>query len=503
MKITGRALEKVDRGSDLYRQLLSFHPRLAQKDPTLWGRAAEAEASIRLNWVDLPESSQELLPIIERAKESFQHCSHLILCGMGGSSLGPEVIAATYKRSIFIMDSTDPDYISHSLDSDLSRTLIIIGSKSGSTLETSAQRALFQELLAARGLDPTRHMLIVTDPGSPLDQSSRAEGFSVINADPHVGGRFSVLSAFGLVPSAFCGVDVGGILRDASLEKTHLLNDPSPVIDCVYLLLTQSRQYLGFTDSGSGLPGLSDWIEQLIAESTGKDGTGRLPVVTESVESACAAGFGITFAEGGDLNLVAPLGAHFIFWEWATALLGAALEIDPFNQPNVTEAKEQTASLLRQWGADAPQERPHTSDGALEYFGDELDRIVASVKPDGYIAIMAYLDRRGQSQLLELRRILEDKCGRPVTFGWGPRFLHSTGQFHKAGQPNGTFIQISGEPSVDLDVPGQIYSFETLLAAQCQGDGRALQARGYPVTRIHLRNRSAGVTELLEKAAKL
>ena len=503
MKITGRALGKVDRESELYRELLSYHPRLAQKDSTLWGRAAQAEASIRLNWVDLPESSRALLPIIDQVKEKFRHCTQVILCGMGGSSLGPEVIAATYKGAIFILDSTDPDYISHCLDEDLSRTLIIVASKSGSTLETSAQRALFQELLAQRGLDPTRHMLIITDPGSPLDQQSRAEGMTVINADPHVGGRFSVLSAFGLVPGALSGVNVGRILDDASGEKSDFLKDPFPLLDCVYLLLTQSNQYLGFSDSESALPGLSDWIEQLIAESTGKDGTGRLPVVTEKVESACATGFGITFADGGDLNVVGPLGAHFIFWEWVTALLGAGLGVDPFNQPNVTEAKEQTADLLSQWGEHVPQEPPTSRNGALEYFGEELPDLLSALRSDGYIAIMAYLDRREQAALIELRAILEEKTGRPVTFGWGPRFLHSTGQFHKAGQPNGIFIQISGEPSVDLDVPGQTYSFETLLAAQCQGDGRALTARGYPVTRIHLRSRSAGVQQLLAEAAKL
>lgn len=501
--LSGPALADVDRQSALYESLRRIHPRLAAKDPSIWGESAREEASIRLNWVDLPTSSRALLPIIANLSSTFGAFTNVILCGMGGSSLGPEVIAATYGKRIFILDSTDPDYLAHALDSEMSSTVIIIGSKSGSTLETSSQRLFFERHLVDAGLSPQKHIVIVTDPGSPLDTESRAQGYAVINADPNVGGRFSVLSAFGLVPSALCGAPIAELIESASKTKSAFLNDPSVVLDTAYLLTAVVQQYCGFTDDRSGLPGLSDWIEQLIAESTGKDGKGRLPVVTESAAAARAVGFGITFADGGDLNVVGDLGSQFIFWEWVTALVGAALGIDPFNQPNVTEAKEQSSSLLKEWNGRVPSLVPNSVEGELEFYGPTLQELLSQVEPDGYIAIMAYLDRIAQSDLAELRSIIAERTGRPVTFGWGPRFLHSTGQFHKAGQPNGVFLQISGECSENFLVPTKNYSFETLINAQCQGDGRALAARGYPVTRIHLRDRRSGVDELLALAKKI
>lgn len=475
---------------------------MATKDPAIWGEAAQTEAAIRLNWIDLPTTSRTLLPELDALVSRFRGFDRVILCGMGGSSLGPEVIAATYDKEIFILDSTDPDYLAHALKYELARTVIVVGSKSGSTLETSSQRAFFEGLLKEKGLSPQNQMVIVTDPGSPLDKQARADGYCVVNADPHVGGRFSVLSAFGLVPATLCGIDVSHILDSAERTRESLINTEI-AIDAAYILATQSQQYLGFTDAGSTLPGLSDWIEQLIAESTGKDGRGRLPVVVEDGTKARAVGFGITFAEGGDLNVVGDLGSHFIFWEWVTALLGAALEVDPFNQPNVTEAKEQSAALLHEWKGVLPSHQPDAIDGEIEIYGGSLTQLLESIPDGGYLAIMAYLDRIDQAALIELRAILAKKVGKPVTFGWGPRFLHSTGQFHKAGQPNGAFLQISGDCSYNYEVPGSNYSFETLIQAQCQGDGQALRARNYPTLRLHLRDRAAGIKELLAKARAL
>jgi glucose-6-phosphate isomerase len=207
------------------------------------------------------------------------------------------------------------------------------------------------------------------------------------------------------------------------------------------------------------------------------------------------------------------LGAHFIFWEWVTAIVGAALEIDPFNQPNVTEAKEQTLALLVEWksvgSTTAPQFTPDAQQGNVEIFGVGLDiraslnEIISTAKSDGYIAIMAYLDRRDDNALEELRALIAQASGKPTTFGWGPRFMHSTGQFHKAGQPNGSFIQITGEVDCDFEIPGRDFSFATLLAAQGLGDGRALAKRQYPLLRLHLKNRSAGIEELLTAARSL
>ena len=511
MKISGPSLSAVDRDSDLYRKLREVHPRIADKDAATWGSKAAPEAAIRLNWVDLPEASTALLPHIAELSQKFSAKSRVVLCGMGGSSLGPEVIALTYKKEIFIFDSTDPNYAQHAIGTDLTSTVVVVSSKSGSTIETSSQRALFQSQFEAVGLNPIDHMLFVTDPGSPLDIEVRAGGYSVINADPHVGGRFSVLSAFGLVPSALIGAPIAQLLADASSEKAAFLRDDQSILDVAYLLITQAEQYIAFTDYQSAVPGLSDWIEQLIAESTGKDATGRLPIATEDVSRARVGGsFTVAFAgNGADLIVEGSLGAHFIFWEWVTALIGAGLKIDPFNQPNVTEAKEQTAAALSEWNNVVPVLTPACAENSVEIFGDgqslkdALATFIEDVKDGGYIAIMAYLDRRDDLKISQLRAVLAEKSGHPTSFGWGPRFLHSTGQFHKGGQKNGSFLQITGETSVDYEIPGRPYTLRTLLLAQAIGDNRALATRKYPLLRLHLQNRSAGIDEILAAANSL
>lgn len=511
MKISGPSLAAVDRESDIYRKLREVHPRIAKKDPQTWGSKAAAEAAIRLNWVDLPEASQALLPQIAELAAKFSSHSRVVLCGMGGSSLGPEVIALTYKKDIFIFDSTDPNYAQHAIGSDLTKTVVVVSSKSGSTIETSSQRALFQSQFEKAGLNPVDHMLFVTDPGSPLDIEVRAGGYSVINADPNVGGRFSVLSAFGLLPSALIGAPIADLLEDARAEKSAFLADDEAILDVAYLLVTQTEQYIAFTDAGSAVPGLSDWIEQLIAESTGKDAIGRLPIATEDSARAKVGGsFTVAYAGSStDLTVEGSLGAHFIFWEWVTALVGAALKIDPFNQPNVTEAKEQTAACLTEWNNSVPVLTPACAEKSVEIFGDgqslkdALATFIEDVKDGGYIAIMAYLDRRDDVKIAELRTILAEKSGHPTSFGWGPRFMHSTGQFHKGGQKNGSFLQITGETSIDYEIPGRSYTLRTLLFAQAIGDNRALATRKYPLLRLHLQNRSAGIDEILAAARSL
>ena len=511
MKLSGKSLSAINRESELYLSLLAAHKRIAAKDPLTWGSKASHEAAIRLNWVDLPHASRALLPQLEDLVQKFSHLTHVILCGMGGSSLGPEVIALTYKKNLRVVDSTDPNYIAASTTAPLNSTLVIVSSKSGSTIETSSQRAYFQGLFEDAAIDPTKHIVFVTDPASPLDIEVRAAGFSVINADPNVGGRFSVLSAFGLTPAALIGAPVREILTAASDELGAMTSDAHNVVDVAYLLATQTQQYIGFTDEGSSLPGLSDWIEQLIAESTGKDGTGRLPIVCESVSNSSLGGaFTVSFNESNSsLSVVGALGAHFIFWEWVTALLGVALKIDPFNQPNVTEAKEQTGAALAEWNNSLPKFTPDCVEGSVEVFGDgqslkdALATFIEDVREGGYIAIMAYLDRSHDVKLAELRSIIAEKSGRPTTFGWGPRFMHSTGQFHKGGQKNGSFLQITGEVEGDLVIPGRSYGFATLIMAQAIGDNRALAKRKYPLLRLHLQKRSAGIDQMLAAARSL
>ena len=515
IKVSGSSLTKVDRESARYSLLKEAHQRIAAKDPLTWGADAAAEAAVRLNWVNLPEDSANLRSDVEALVEKFSGFSRVILCGMGGSSLAPEVLAKTFKRELIIIDSTDPNYLNHFIAGELSKTVVVVSSKSGSTIETASQRAFFQEQLESAGLNTRDHIVVVTDPGSPLDVETRAAGFTVINADPNVGGRYSALSAFGIVPAALAGIDIWSVAEDALSAKQEFITSDETILDVAYLLSEVAGQYLSFTDVGSEVPGLSDWIEQLIAESTGKDGKGRLPVVAESVAAASIGGaFTVAFADcDADLNVIAPLGAHFIFWEWVTALVSAAISVDPFNQPNVTEAKEQTTALLSEWSASGethiPHRDPDATDGSVEIFGaglsviESLRKTIAEMKSDGYIAIMAYLDRRDDVVLEELRSLLSKASGRPTTFGWGPRFLHSTGQFHKAGQPNGTFIQITGDVDCDFEIPGRNFSFATLLAAQALGDGRALSKRQYPLLNLHLKDRSAGIAEILKAARTL
>jgi glucose-6-phosphate isomerase len=507
LKISGQKLGTIDRSSDLYKKIATVNPKLAAKDSTIWGAAAQAEASIRLNWIDAPESSRDLLPQLDAISAKFRNHARVVLCGMGGSSLAPEVIAATYRKELFVLDSTDPVYIHHALAGDLRQTVVVVGSKSGSTIETASQRALFAEAFRTLNLDPVDHMVIVTDPGSPLDKSARADGYIVVNADPNVGGRFSALTAFGLVPAALIGVDPSVLLDAASDAKKQIL-ETDIAINIAYLI-SDAGQYLTYCDSAAA-PGLSDWIEQLVAESTGKNEVGRLPVVIEN-SSAVTGGdaFSISFSGDADLVIDGELGEQFFLWEWVTALVGAALEIDPFNQPNVTEAKEATSALLAEWNGVLPEFTPDAVDGAVEIFGAGSDLTAAlrnfidEIPDGGYVAVMAYLDRSGDRDLAKLREIIARKSSRPVTFGWGPRFLHSTGQFHKGGQQNGAFLQITGVTNGDVVIPGATYGFKTLIMAQALGDLRALAKRKYPLLRLHLSDRSAGIAQLLKAVEAL
>jgi len=510
ISLKGNALTKIDRTSAEYKALQVFHDRLKTKDSTIWGPAAQAEAAIRLNWIDLPESSRELLPQFDALAAKHRNKDHVILCGMGGSSLGPEVIAQTFSKKLFVLDSTDPDYVAHALKCDLAKSVVVVSSKSGSTIETASQRALFEGAFKDAGLNPVDHMVFVTDPGSPLDKQVREGGFTVVNADPNVGGRFSVLSPFGLLPAALIGVDVSVLLDNASDTKKAFFANAEQMCDIAYLLAHVSEQYVAYTDEASGMPGLSDWIEQLVAESTGKNQVGRLPVVAENSHNGREGqAFTIAFAGNADLVVEGDLASQFIVWEWVTALVGAALAIDPFNQPNVTEAKEQTSALLNEWKGVLPTFTSDVNDGVVEIFGagknatDALTQLISQIPEDGYIAVMAYLDRKDDAKVAELRAILADKSGRPVTFGWGPRFLHSTGQFHKGGQQNGVFLQITGDVKQDIAIPGQSYGFKTLVAAQALGDGKALASRKYPLLRFNLKNRAVGISELLDAAKSL
>jgi glucose-6-phosphate isomerase len=484
---------------------------LAAKDPTLWGPEAATEAAIRLNWIDLPHSSMELLPqldeLITWAKRS--QLTNVILCGMGGSSLAPEVIAKSYEKALTVLDTTDPDQIRAAIPESLRNSVIIVGSKSGSTIETASQKALFEKLLADQGLQAADHMVIVTDPQSPLDRSSRDQGLRTINADPHVGGRYSALSAFGLVPAALMGVDVAALLQESQRAAKAFTDDHSPAVRLATAIFEAGEQNVAFCDAGSETPGLSDWIEQLVAESTGKNERGRLPIVLEAADSLVSGshlliGLAADSTHSADLVVTATLGEQFILWEWVTALLSIALKVDPFNQPNVTEAKERTNAILNQWaqGEKNDGEPTYEDENLAVYSRSKKESLEAQFdtlfeNPSHYISIMAYLARGIDDEITQSRSLVAKKSGRGTTFGWGPRFLHSTGQFHKGGQQNGLFIQITGENINDLEIPGKEFTFHTLLMAQALGDGEALADRNFPLMRIHLKNRKEGIAAII------
>ena len=485
---------------ELIKELNKISLRISAKDYTIWGENTEAKT--RMGWVDLPTKSRELLPQLDAlsAWARSKNLTEIVLCGMGGSSLAPEVIAATYGKRLTILDSTDPAQILNAVPKELAKSVIVIGSKSGSTIETKSHFAFFVDLLTKANLLPADHIVIITDPNTPLDEIARNEGYRVINANPDVGGRFSALSAFGLVPAALIGVDISILLDDAQEALLTFNQDKSPASIIAALLFSSTEQIVNFCDTKSSTPGLSDWIEQLIAESTGKNQVGRLPVVIESAESGIN-NLTIGFADGDfDLIVEATLGEHFILWEWVTSLLCYLLKVDPFNQPNVTEAKDRTSIILTEITEGKFKfEMPVFEDNEIAVYSNRDIKNLSDFLqlPISYFAVMAYLTRGTEDEITKLRSIISNKTNKPTTFGWGPRFLHSTGQFHKGGQQNGAFIQITADSQVDVHIPNQTYSFAQLIMAQALGDAKALTERDLPLIRLHLKNRSAGITKLL------
>jgi len=502
--------------------------RVAEKDPTLWGPAAEAEAEIRLGWVDTFRRSRALLPQLAALRDELPGLTHVVLAGMGGSSLAPEVIARTLGMPLTVLDTTDPQQVRAALADRLDRTVVVVSSKSGSTVETDSHRKAYWQAFVDAGVpDPGKRFVVVTDPGSPLEKTARDAGMHLVLADPDVGGRYSALTAFGLVPAYLAGVKVAELLDQAEELARTAGNDEgaNPALALAAALgaaARAGRDKVALVDDGTGITGLGDWIEQLVAESTGKAGKGILPVVVEDPSAPGVLGADVlTVTVGGalppaeipgrgvrpDLSVNGPLGAQFLLWETATALAGKLLGINPFDQPNVAESKENTNQIL---ASGLPAESPSFVEEAVEVYGvggvstleGALAWLLEQVGEHGYLAVMAYLDRFGDAPVAGVRPLLAAH-GRPVTFGWGPRFLHSTGQYHKGGPQVGAFLQITGTVTDDLPVPGMPYSFGTLQAAQAGGDRRALSTRDRPLLWLHLTDRAAGITQLLAAAANL
>ena len=504
---------------------------IVAKDATLWGPEASAEASVRLGWLDCTRVSRPLVSEIEalRSKLAAAGVDRVVLAGMGGSSLAPEVITSTYDVPLVVLDTTDPQQVTSALV-DLDRTVLVVSSKSGGTIETDSHRRAFEQAFRDAGVDVAARIVVVTDPGSPLEQTARDAGYRVFLADPNVGGRYSALTAFGLVPSGLAGVPIGELLDQAEAVEPSLgRSDDNPALVLGAALGgfgNAGHDKLVIADAGSGssarrIRGFADWAEQLVAESTGKNERGLLPVAVEGTDAPGWVETSDTHlltlggaAAGTGTSVSGPLGAQFLVWEFATAVAGRALRIDPFNQPNVQESKDNTKAVLEKAGdGPLPEGDPLLVDGAIEVHADRdlvgaattaaavIDALLAAIPDRGYLAVMAYLDRVADVSAAGLRSLLARRLAHPVTFGWGPRFLHSTGQFHKGGPQVGAFLQITGAHATDLDVPGQPFTFGRLQLAQALGDLQALESRQRPVVRLHLTDRAAGLQQLLDAVA--
>jgi transaldolase/glucose-6-phosphate isomerase len=512
--------------------------RVWRHDASLWGGPGVPEIEDRLGWLAVSEAMLEQVPEIQEfARECrSEGYTDAILLGMGGSSLGPEVIRRSFTGGkagtgegmrLQVLDSTHPDVVAAVQRSvDLKKTLFIVSSKSGGTLETLSHYRHFAALAEAR------QFVVITDPGSPLERLAERDGLrrTFLNP-PDIGGRYSVLSYFGLVPAALMGVDVEALLHGAQVAEQNCTHYDSGGSNsglwlgaAVGELARRGRDKLTFLVS-EPIESFGLWAEQLVAESTGKHGTGILPVadeplgdpdvygqdrvfaylrnaqepdehLDEAVQALASAGHPtLTLSAHGPTDL----GRLFFLSEFAVAVAGWALEINPFDQPNVQEAKDNTKRVLDGLPAH-PVPAPEVADDQA------LRELLGDAAPPHYVAIMGYLpySQELDTAISDLRAAIRASTGAAVTFGYGPRFLHSTGQLHKGGPPTGRFLQLVGDPATDVAIPGAGYSFGTLIAAQSAGDLQTLRNHGLAAERVKLKGDPAqAVRELTERLSSL
>jgi len=504
--------------------------RIWSKDPSLW-KSDEDNARIIRNSLGWLTVADEMLGVADELVEFAETIrargfKHVMVCGMGGSSLCPEVLARTFGQQqgfpeLLVLDSTDPDVIAGFKERiDIERCLFVIASKSGSTTEPNVFYKFWYDQLSQRSENPGDNFIAITDPGSQLIKTAEELKFhrTFLNQSD-IGGRYSALSYFGMVPAALMGLDVRRFLDRAKqaaqpdvLDKSAL---PLGVImgecanagrDKLTLVIDPSLETLGL------------WIEQLVAESTGKEGKGILPVNGELLGSPDVYGndrlfvsisLGAvsketknkldTLAEAGhpvvhrELATVYRLGAEFFEWEFATACAGWRLGINPFDQPNVQEAKDATKELLESF----------VRRGRLDERDQSADDEVFTIKPGDYIAFLNFIEETPEidQQFQEIRTQLRNATKCAVTVGYGPRFLHSTGQLHKGGPDTGVFFQIIAADQTDFPIPGEDYTFSILKQAQALGDFRALSKRGRRVMGIEISNNAFDRLEQIVGAA--
>jgi transaldolase / glucose-6-phosphate isomerase len=504
-----------------------------RKDESLWGGPGVPEIGNRLGWLTISE------PMLEEAEElrAFaEQCqadglTDAALLGMGGSSLGPEVIRRSYgdiegAMRLHVLDSTDPGAVlALERTVDLEKTLFIVSSKSGGTIETLSHFRYFHARLRERlGDEVGSRFVAVTDPGSPLVELAKEHGFRrVFENDPDIGGRYSVLSYFGLVPAVLMGVNIEALLHRSQVAEQNCTSYDQTASNSglwmglvIGALALQGRDKLTHIVS-EPISSFGLWVEQLIAESTGKQGKGILPVADEPVGEPDAYGDDRVFAylrnaDEPDSELDAKiealakaghptvtlavhgpsdLGRIFFFAEFATAVAGWVLGINPFDQPNVQEAKDNTSKVL---AMSEPPDLPEADDDALK-------ALLSRAAPPHYVAIMGYVQPSGvfDEAVAELRAAIRDATKATTTFGYGPRFLHSTGQLHKGGPPTGLFLQLVHDGEQDVEIPGEDYTFGKLKNAQADGDLLTLRDHGLPAERVRLEGDPAAAVRELTK----
>jgi glucose-6-phosphate isomerase len=501
--------------------------RLRAEDPTLWGPPGMPEVENRLGWLTIAERMLAELGSVEDFAEEVrgEGFRDVVLLGMGGSSLAPEVLRRSFEQRsdrprLHVLDSTDAQAIRATEAAvDVRRTLFIVSSKSGGTIEPLSLLAHFWSLVA-----DGRSFVAITDPGSGLAELASQRSFRrTFLGDPNIGGRYSALSPFGIVPAALMGVDVRGLLAGAGAAWDTGLTDASassgadPTLAdgpagvwlgaALSALAQAGRDKLTFLISGS-LPGLGLWLEQLVAESTGKRSTGILPVAEEPVGEPEVYGPDRVFAylpdvqapdgeldaqtrrlaDAGHPLITIPtrgptdLGRVFLLSELTVAVAGWGLEINPFDQPNVQQAKDATKRVLAEYEAKGVLPEPPEADERA------VRSLLLDSEPPEYVAIMAYASPSADLDAAagELRAAVRAATMATTTFGYGPRYLHSTGQFHKGGPRTGRFLQLIHDGPPDVDIPGAPYTFTTLKHAQAIGDLETLRELGRPAERMTL-----------------
>jgi len=506
--------------------------RLWARDSRLWPSEDGADVANRLGWLDLPTVGADHLDSFTSLADEVAAAGidRVVLLGMGGSSLAPEVFQATFGSAagrcrLRVLDSTHPAAVAGvAAGLEPERTLFVVSSKSGTTVETLSLFRFFWRLACEALAEPGKHFVAITDPGTPLEQLASDRRFRrLVLAPPDVGGRFSALSAFGLVPAALIGVDLERLLDGARAMAEachHVADNPAAELGAALAeLALAGRDKLTFLAS-PGLASLPDWLEQLIAESTGKDGLGIVPVVRErpgrpeaygADRAFVALGLGGEAPTGPDLGALEnaghpviatvaegqeALGGELFRWEAAIALAGCALGIQPFDQPDVQLAKKLARRSMAGEAGAGGAPGVEVGDPGL---APVVERWRELARPGDYLAVQAFLAPTPElSRSLDgLRESLAAGGNLATTVGWGPRFLHSTGQLHKGGPDSGLFLQLVDCPSLELAVPETDYGFGRLIAAQADGDLAALRQRGRRVLRVDLgENAAAGLERL-------